>query len=698
MFVETTLRNWPELSRRYVLTGLAVVGLLMILTSLDVAGATWIWESGHWLAASGVAFALAGHGWRRADGVERRVRGAISISIGLWLAGVVAWIIQSAAGSQAVPAVSDAIFVAAVVPAAIGFHVGLRARGDGQMWVVYLDALLFFTALATLLFSVFAPSDPAAGPQLLLTIPVAFLALAGAGLIASLEGGVLANNPGLVFLLAGCALIGTAYLAWISEAPMVPAAGTIGNYICSIGILAGGIGTAILRLPTGGRVPGRRTRAILDLVPAIAVGWTLAILVGRELTGAAGDLLVMAAAFSVIAVSAVRQAWLVRQRGVLVARERELTEAAVGALERLTDAEERYRSLVERIPAVIYLDEADPARPGRSRLVFISPQIERILGIGPDEFIRDPELWYELIHPDDREAVVAAEMRHFADGTPLVREFRMRRRDGSIVWVRDQASLVRGNGSGRGSHGVVLDVTAEKTFEEALRTSEEQVRSIIETASSAFVGMDGAGVIMDWNARAEETFGWRRDEAIGKRVGELIVPEATRAQHEAGFRRVQRGGRPRTRGRRELVAMHRDGREFPVEIAMWAIEQGGSYRFSALIDDITERKRLEEELRRQAFEDSLTGLANRALFIDRVGHALRRQRDSKRAAILVADLDDFSHVNEAMGHAAGDDLLVQVAGRLSAALRPADTVARMGGDEFAILLEEVDGGLAERVA
>jgi diguanylate cyclase (GGDEF)-like protein/PAS domain S-box-containing protein len=119
---------------------------------------------------------------------------------------------------------------------------------------------------------------------------------------------------------------------------------------------------------------------------------------------------------------------------------------------------------------------------------------------------------------------------------------------------------------------------------------------------------------------------------------------------------------------------------------------GSVTRTVGTVQDITDRKSLEDKIQHQAFHDSLTGLANRELFIDRVGHALTRQtRAGTPLAVLFLDLDDFKTVNDSLGHRAGDDLLVDVSRRIAEALRPGDTVARLGGDELAILLEDLDG-------
>jgi diguanylate cyclase (GGDEF)-like protein len=115
--------------------------------------------------------------------------------------------------------------------------------------------------------------------------------------------------------------------------------------------------------------------------------------------------------------------------------------------------------------------------------------------------------------------------------------------------------------------------------------------------------------------------------------------------------------------------------------------------------DVTERKALQEEIERLAFHDPLTGLANRRLFLDRLDHALASQRRSGRGcSVLFVDLDDFKKVNDALGHSAGDQVLRVVAERLVSSVRPADTVARFGGDEFAVLLENIDLGTSTRLA
>ncbi len=240
--------------------------------------------------------------------------------------------------------------------------------------------------------------------------------------------------------------------------------------------------------------------------------------------------------------------------------------------------------------------------------------------------------------------------------------------------------------------------------EEALQASEERTRSVIETAGDPYIGMDDAGLICEWNQQAERIFGWARHEALGRAVADLIVPDALRPAHRDGVRRFLETGEATILGRPvQLQAVTRTGREFPVELTVWVTRLEESWAFHAFVRDISERARFEAELTRQALHDSLTGLPNRTLLLDRLAHALARAaRPGSAVTVLFLDLDGFKTVNDSLGHDVGDRLLVAVAERLRRAVRPSDTIARLGGDEFAVLLEdtETSGGItvAERFA
>ena len=246
---------------------------------------------------------------------------------------------------------------------------------------------------------------------------------------------------------------------------------------------------------------------------------------------------------------------------MMLAAARDITELKRAA-EALREAETKYRTLVERIPAVTYVDDLDRD----SAFAYASPRIQALLGYPAEDWCEDPLLFEKTLHDEDRDRVLAEYARVSSSGDPLRTEYRMVHRDGRVVWVQDEAFVLR----------------------------DEQGR-------------------------------------LSVRQGFML--------------------------------------------------------------DITERKALEEQLAHQAFHDSLTGLPNRALFADRLGHALvRLDRRDGALAVLFLDLDDFKTVNDSLGHTAGDELLVEVARRISSCIRQSDTVARLGGDEFAILLEEGPAG------
>ena len=237
------------------------------------------------------------------------------------------------------------------------------------------------------------------------------------------------------------------------------------------------------------------------------------------------------------------------------------------------------------------------------------------------------------------------------------------------------------------------------SYQQALVKREAELSAVIENANDAYVCMDQAGVVSDWNRQAQETFGWSAEEAIGRPLEELIVPPHLRAAHRAGMRRYLGSGESTMLNRRlELQAIRRDGSLLPVEVRVRALDLQGQKIFSAFLHDITERKRHEEVREVEARQDALTGLPNRRALFELLPQAMARSHRSRTGlALLFIDLDGFKAVNDTWGHEAGDSLLQEVARRLSDSLRETDTAARLGGDEFTVLLENLTGLQADAV-
>ena len=220
-----------------------------------------------------------------------------------------------------------------------------------------------------------------------------------------------------------------------------------------------------------------------------------------------------------------------------------------------------------------------------------------------------------------------------------------------------------------------------------LRRSEERFRSLVRNSVDVNVILARDGAITYESPAVERVLGYRADDRIGQSAVDVVHPD-DRVRVERLFLTVAR--RPNAEASAELRVRHADGSWRSIEAVVKNLMDdpavGGivvNYR------DVTARKALETELRVRAFHDALTGLANRALFVDRLEHAIARTRRTReRVAVLFLDLDDFKTINDSLGHGEGDEVLVATAARLQAALRAGDTIARMGGDEFAVLLED----------
>ena len=237
--------------------------------------------------------------------------------------------------------------------------------------------------------------------------------------------------------------------------------------------------------------------------------------------------------------------------------------------------------------------------------------------------------------------------------------------------------------------------------EEALRDSEERYRALFEQSRDAIYMTERNGEIVELNRAALELLGYEPGELVGRHVLEVYADPADRERFQ---QEIEARGSVRDF---EVRLRRRDGTERWCLISGWVRRdgEGGEVEgYQGIIHDISARKAAEEQLAHEAFHDTLTGLPNRALFMDRLGRALARRRrgEERDLAVLFLDLDRFKVVNDSLGHAVGDALLRRMATLLAEEVREEDTLARLGGDEFAILLDGVDDAadathVAERI-
>ncbi|MDR6552734.1 EAL domain-containing protein [Paenibacillus qinlingensis] len=226
----------------------------------------------------------------------------------------------------------------------------------------------------------------------------------------------------------------------------------------------------------------------------------------------------------------------------------------------------------------------------------------------------------------------------------------------------------------------------DKRFESQLLMSEKRFRSVVESAHDAIILADDNGTIISWNKGASLIFGYEEGELIGEKL-RTIFPNRYLAIHQERLEKLLTTQDPNELGRtHELQGLRKDQSELPVELSLAVWKEEGSTYFSCIIRDISERKRTEEKINQMVYRDPLTGLPNRLLLNDRLELALDQAYENQQIiGIMFIDLDRFKYINDTLGHAMGDKLLIDVAKRFEANIGKGDTVSRQGGDEFIVL-------------
>ncbi|OPZ22079.1 MAG: putative diguanylate cyclase YdaM [candidate division BRC1 bacterium ADurb.BinA364] len=351
----------------------------------------------------------------------------------------------------------------------------------------------------------------------------------------------------------------------------------------------------------------------------------------------------------------------------------------------------RYRGIIQASPVGIHVYEL--AQTGRLVFKGANPSAESMLGrdrkgrLGRPIQLAFPELASEEMR-EQFEAVAqhgenwhGEEIVYESDGRSVVLDMRVYR-----ISPREIALAF-------------LDVTKRKRAEMALRESEARIRTISDAALDGLAMTDSAGRVIFWNPAAQAMTGYAGADILGRDINEILISAAEDGERECPLLRFLEARDGGSSGHREVSIQRKDGTEFTAEIALSSIRAGRGYGSVILIRDITGRKSMEEELRRLATTDPLTGACNRRHFIKTAEEELSRARRYRRpCSMLMLDIDHFKKINDTFGHDAGDRALKALTAACLAALRNTDHFGRLGGEEFAALLPETTGRAALDVA
>jgi diguanylate cyclase (GGDEF)-like protein/PAS domain S-box-containing protein len=353
----------------------------------------------------------------------------------------------------------------------------------------------------------------------------------------------------------------------------------------------------------------------------------------------------------------------------------------------LRASEELFRQVTSQVPGMVY--RVHIAVDGVFRYVFVSAGVYDLFGVTPEEVMADSQLLHTFRHPGDEDLYVRDLEGSISEGLPLSREFRILMRDGTQKWVQMTSSMVSQDATGTLRNGVVLDITARMQAEMALRQRDALWKLALESTG------DG---VWDWNiATGQESFSKRCLEMYGFSPGEMddritVLDDRT---HPDDVSQMKHDRQSHFDG---LTTAYTNEHRIRCKDGSWKWilsrgmviardEQGAPLRMTGTHTDISSRKAAEALIWHQANFDALTDLPNRRMLRERLEADLKHSREAGlQLAVLFIDLDHFKDVNDTLGHQQGDMLLMEAADRLRHCVGDTDTVARMGGDEFTVIL------------
>jgi diguanylate cyclase (GGDEF)-like protein/PAS domain S-box-containing protein len=352
---------------------------------------------------------------------------------------------------------------------------------------------------------------------------------------------------------------------------------------------------------------------------------------------------------------------------------------------------QQFNKLTGAIPGVVYQFLITPQ--GSWTFLYLSAYVSEFFEVSPEAVCQDHNVITGCIVAEHRAAHQASVEQAYRNMSPWAHDYLIQTQSGARKWVRGQAlAEVQADGSVLW-HGILTDVTERKAMDAALQESEQKFRLIAENTSDGITIFDKHRTIQYVSPSVMKQLGYSEQEELGRSgddVYALIDPQGRDALFQTINAAIQNKAQELTYSYR---IRHKSGNYiWREDSANFRYTSSGEYDGAYVVSrDITERRRMEEEVRQLAYFDALTQLPNRRMLNDRLSQTIAASRRSGRhAAVMVLDLDNFKPLNDQHGHVVGDLLLVEVARRLIACVREVDTVARFGGDEFVVVLGDLD--------
>ena len=366
-----------------------------------------------------------------------------------------------------------------------------------------------------------------------------------------------------------------------------------------------------------------------------------------------------------------------------------LTRTIISANEPIDAAarvQQRFEDLVNGVDGILW-----EAAPTNLQFTFVSTQSERILGYRTEEWLEEG-FWQAHILPQDRERVLESCVSKTRNGKEHVFEFRMFAKDGRVVWLKNLVSIVWQGGELVGLRGIMFDITERKQGETALRLS----ASVFENSAQGISITDAQMRILKVNDAFCAMTGYTAEELIGKSHAILHSGRQDAIFYQSMWKSINEHGC----WSGEVWNRRKTGEIYAEQLSITQVldSSGAVTNYIGMCCDMSHAKAAQDQIERLSMFDAMTGLPNRAFLHDRLGHALRRaEREGHRVAVLAIDLNRLAHINEVLGHHIGDRLLVAVADRLRDSMRDSDTITRHIGDEFVVIMEEVEDARAAAI-